>query len=399
MSTCPEGKPKKVAVIYHYFAHYREPIFLELIKNSRHDYEFLAGDHSFSSGIKLIEDLPDNRLKKASCFFIGPLLIQFGAVKAALSSRYDTLILLGNSKWPTTWLAAILGKLRGKHVLFWSHGWLTKEHGIKGWIRNTFYKQAHGLLLYGHRSKCIGIGNGFDPSTIHVIYNSLDCDKQDQARAKIKPEDRNQTRQRLFGDDAPNPILVNVTRLHHYKKMDMLIRAAHKLNEQGSPTNVLIIGEGPHKPELEALAKELNVNAVFTGALYDELEIGQMLNASDLAVMPGPVGLLVMHALAYGVPVISNNDYDTQMPEFEAINAGVSGDFFENDNLDSLVESIKRSLATQPSFDERCQKTRETIERFYNPISERKLIDRAVDGLPADDLFNAGLCYYSEDQQ
>ncbi len=398
MSSSSEAKPKKVAVIYHYFAHYREPIFIELINNSKHHYDFLAGEHSFNSGIKLIENLPDGRLKKARCFFLGPLLIQFGAVKAALSSEYDTLILLGNSKWPTTWLSAIIGRLRGKHILFWSHGWLTKEHGLKGWIRNSFYKQAHGLLLYGHRSKCIGISNGFDPETIHVIYNSLDCKSQDETRAKIKPTDREQTRRELFADDADNPILVNVTRLHHYKKMDMLIRAAHKLNEQGSPTNVLIIGDGPHKPELEVLAQELKVNAVFTGALYDELEIGKMLNASDLAVMPGPVGLLVMHALAYGVPVISNNDFDTQMPEFEAINAGVSGDFFERDNLDSLVETIKKSLESQPPFEQRCKQTRETIERFYNPISERKLIDRAVDGLPANDLFNASLCYYSEDQ-
>lgn len=398
MSTSPERKPKKVAVIYHYFAHYREPIFRELVNNSRHHYEFLAGNNNFNSGIKLIKELPDNRLKVIKGILLGPFLFQFGAVKAALGSRYDTLILLGNSKWPTMWLAAILGKLRGKHIIFWSHGWLTKESGFKGWFRNTFYKRGHALMVYGHRAKCVGIESGFNPNFIHVIYNSLDCDKQDQARAQIKPEDRVQTRQRLFGDDASNPILVNVTRLHHYKKMDMLIRAAHKLNEQGSPTNVLIIGEGPHKPELEALAQELNVNAVFTGALYDELEIGQMLNASDLAVMPGPVGLLVMHALAYGVPVISNNDFDTQMPEFEAINAGVSGDFFDSDNLDSLVDTIKRSLDCQPPFEQRCKQTRETIERFYNPISERKLIDRAVDGLPADDLFNAGLCPYSEDQ-
>ncbi len=399
MSPKDPSKPKRVAVIYHYFAHYREPIFDELINNSRHHYKFLAGTDNLGTGIKLIDSFPEGRFKKTKGWMLGPLFIQPGAVKAAMSRKYDTLILLGNPRWPTTWLAAAVGNILGKQILFWNHGWIEKESGLKGKLRIALFNLSHGLLLYGHRAKCIGIESGFDPSFLHVIYNSLDCKSQDETRSKIKPTDREQTRRDLFADDAGNPILVNVTRLHHYKKMDMLIRAAHKLNEQGSPTNVLIIGDGPHKPELEALAQELKVNAVFTGALYDELEIGKMLNASDLAVMPGPVGLLVMHALAYGVPVISNNDFDTQMPEFEAINAGVSGDFFEKDNLDSLVETINKSLESQPPFEQRCKQTRETIERFYNPISERKLIDRAVDGLPANDLFNASICPYSEDQR
>ena len=386
---------KRVAIIYHYFAHYREPVFRELIENSKHHYEFLGGTHSFKTGIKVIEEFPDNRFRLAQGRVFGPVFIQMGAIKAALGSRYDTLILLGNSKWPTTWLAAIIGRLRGKRVFFWSHGWLRKESGLKGWIRNTFLKQANGLMLYGHRSKCIGLSNGFDPDNVHVIYNSLDCKLQDETRVELSESDREATRRELFGEDTGNPVLVNVTRLHHYKKLDMLIEAAAKLGEQGKPTNVLIIGEGPHKPELEQLAKDRGVHAVFTGALYDEMQIGRMLNASDLAVMPGPVGLLAMHAMAYGVQVVSNDNYDKQMPEFESIIDGVTGGFFKQDDLDDLVRVIGGLLDNQPSFEQRCKQTRSVIERFYNPISQRILIDRAVEGFAADDLFNASLPPYS----
>ena len=34
---------------------------------------------------------------------------------------------------------------------------------------------------------------------------------------------------------------------------------------------------------------------------------------------------------------------------------------------------------------------------FYNPVSQRILIDRAVDGVPADDLFNAGIARYNQE--
>lgn len=388
--------PRRVAVIYHYFAHYRDPVIRELISGSAHTYEFLGDTHSFGSGIKLTE-IPAARFRRARCVLLGPLMFQWGAIRAALSWRYDTLILLGNCKWPTMWVAAIIGRLLGKRVLFWTHGWLERETGMKALFRNTFYRLGHGILLYGHRAKCIGIDMGFNPSRLHVIYNSLDCELQDRTRASFAPDERERTRAELFPEHAQRPILINVTRLHPYKKLDQLIKAAAMLAERGTPVNVLIIGDGPHRPELERLTAELGVNARFTGALYEEHEIGRMLNASDLAVMPGPIGLLAMHALAYGVPVVSHNDFDQQMPEFESIIEGETGGFFPPDNLEALADVIVSLLSIERTPEQRTIKARELIERFYNPISQRILIDRAVEGDQADDLFNAGISRYRDE--
>ncbi len=392
----PNNQTKRVAVIYPYFAHYREPKIHALINESKHHYDFFGDTHSYGSGIKLTTDFPKNRFHRMRGWRVWRFIFQFGAIRHALGFRYDTLILWGNCLYPTMWLAAILGRLRGKRILYFAHGWIRQEHGIKKWFRHTFFRLAHGMLIYGHRAKCIGIENGFDPSSLYVIYNSLDCACQDQVRAQIKPDDREKMRAELFGENAKDPILVNITRLHHYKRMDMLILAAAELKERSKSVNVLIIGEGPHRPELEALAKDKGVNAVFTGALYDELEIGKMLNASDLAVMPGPVGLLVMHALAYGVPVVSNNDFDTQMPEFEAIIPGVTGDFFESGDVSSLADAIERMFSHPMSYEQRYQRARDVIERFYNPRSQRVMIDCAVEGISADDLLIASLGRYTD---
>lgn len=390
------SNPKRVAIIFPYFAHYREPKIHALINDGKHHYEFLGGTSDFGLGIQLVDQFPKNRFRKIVVFKIRSIVFMIGAVWPAISFRYDCIILWGNYQWPMMWIAAILARMRGKRVLFFTHGWIRRDRGLKRLIRNTFYRLGHGLLLYGHRAKCIGIENGFDQSKLHVIYNSLDVAKQDRVREQFKPSDRQRTRRELFGVDSENPILVNITRLHHYKKVDMLILAAAKLNAQSNPVNVLIIGEGPHRPELEKIVAENGVHAVFAGALYDEYEIGKMLNASDLAVMPGPVGLLVMHALAYGVPVISNDNFDRQMPEFEAIIPGVTGDFFVSDDLHSLTETLDRLLKGSMTYEERYAKSREVIERFYNPRSQRVIYDRAVDGFDADDLFIAGLGRYTD---
>lgn len=387
-----DKKRKRVLYVNQFFSHYRSSVIAEFLDKSEHDFVFMGADHSFGSGIKLVNNIPAAQFKKSNGYRLWKFLFWPRPVFAALNPKYDTLVLLGNFSKGSMWLAAIFGRLTGKQVFFWTHGWVRRDKGVKRVFRKTFYKLANGLLLYGHRAKMIGIEEGFDSDRLHVIYNALDCDSQDKTRAQIKPDDRDRTRNELFGDHASNPVVVNVTRLHHYKKLDTLIEAAAILNDQGRPVNVLIVGDGPHKSELEQLAKDKGVNAVFTGALYDELEIGKMLNASDVAVMPGPVGLLVMHALAYGVPVISNDHFDRQMPEFEAIIPGITGGFFENDNVQALADCITEFFADSITHQERYTRSREIIERFYNPTTQRLLIDRAIHGEKANDLVNATIC-------
>jgi glycosyltransferase involved in cell wall biosynthesis len=356
------AKSRRVAVVYHYFAHYRRPVFFDLIENSPHHYEFLGCDHAFGSGIKLIEDFPEGRFRKVRGWQPGPFLLQPAVVWAACSSRYDTLVLLGDSKWPTTWLAAAIGRLRGKRVLMWTHGWLREEHGLKRLFRDTFYKLSNGLLLYNRRARAIGISHGFRPEQMHVIYNSLDTESQSHVRDSITGEQVADARSRYFPGRESHPILTTVARLMPAKKIGMLVDAAAILEKQGTPVNVLIVGDGPEKEMLIEKAKSGNVTANITGAIYDEETLGKIFLASELTVMPGPIGLLVMHSLVYGTPMITHDNIDTQMPEFEAIVDGVTGAVFIEDDVESLAEAISKWL-NDPSIIQR-HKQRSSIVRF-----------------------------------
>ena len=380
-------KNGRVAVLYHYFAHYREPINLELIEEGDFRYEFFGDTDNHNSGIKLTTAFPDDRFHKVKGRFVGPFFLQSGAIRMALSPKYKALILLGNPKWPTTWIAAILGRLTGKRVLFWAHGWLKVERGNQRRIRNALYKLGNALLVYGHRAKTIGVNHmGFKPSFIHVIYNSLDTKSQDTVRATISNEDVSSKRAELFPGREDIPVIINVTRLNKHKRLDMLLEAASKIEANGTKVNILIVGDGEHKPELEALAQRLNLHCVFTSAVYDERELARMIMSAHVTVMPGPVGLTAMHSLAYGTPVITNDDLDAQMPEYEAIVKGISGDFYKAGDTDDLAHTIERWIKPTTDIDERTNAARSMIEKYYNPITERELIDAAVHGNEPDDL-------------
>ena len=138
--------------------------------------------------------------------------------------------------------------------------------------------------------------------------------------------------------------------------------------------NVLLVGDGPVRKELEQHAARLGVSAFFHGACYDESALASMLSASDVLVSPGKVGLSAMHALAYGTPVISHGDFDHQMPEFEAILPGRTGDFYELGNVSDLAEKIANWIA-RPDRDWIRQQCKAVIGEKYNPRVQRELIE------------------------
>ena len=102
-------------------------------------------------------------------------------------------------------------------------------------------------------------------------------------------------------------------------------------------------------------------------------------------VSPGKVGLIALHSLAYGTPVISHGDPENQMPEFEAIIQGKTGDFYKRDDLGDLAAVIKKWVTSPWPCEAVRQECYTTIERFYNPDFQRATINRAVSGLPAEE--------------
>ncbi len=392
--------PRRVVVLYHYFAHYREAVIRELLEHGEHRYDFAGDTVDDGKGIRLTGAIPPDRFIRAKCRRLGPLMFQPRAIGLALSGRYDTLIMLGNAMWPATWLAAIIGRLRGKRVLFWTHGWQKREPGLKGAFRNAFYRLAHGLLLYGHNAKCVGLACGFEPDRLHVIYNSLDYRAQEQTRASLDPDAVAATRRKVYGGDD-HPAVMTITRLQPAKKLGMLIEAATECDRRGRPVSLLFVGDGPERDRLESLARERGVRAHFAGAVYDERVIAEYFAASDLCVIPGPAGLTVMHSLAYGTPFITNDDASSQMPEFEAVVHGVNGALFRAGDTADLATHILSCTGTASMRERGREQSIEIIERFFNPVTQRVLIDRAVSGRPADDLWAAwnGPLYRAADSE
>lgn len=382
-----ERSVPRVAVVYHFFAHYRAAVVESLARDTTHEWHFWGDLRDYDSDIKPAQFSDRVRFTRARCVKLrGPIMWQRGLIGLALSRRWSAVIFLGSPNYVSTWIAATLARLTGKRVLFWSHGWTRPPTGLRSVARNLFYGLANDLLLYGRWAKTIAISQGFDPARVHVVSNSLDVAAQRRALEAIPASRPAEVRRELFGDDA-TPVLCCTTRLTRQRRLDMLLDAVALLRGRGQSVNVAIIGDGPERASLEAQAKRLDLKVAFLGACYDEGRIGEVLLASNACVAPGQVGLTAMHALAFGVPVVTHGDPSRQMPEFESVVPDSTGSLFEEGNLESLAGAIEPWIRTGVTTPETRKACRTMIDRFWNPEFQTQVILRAVDGEPADDLF------------
>jgi glycosyltransferase involved in cell wall biosynthesis len=312
----PEQKRRSVAVIYHFFPHYRKAVVEALARSELADFTFIGDDHEYLHSIEPAKFSDSVRFELAPTHrLVGPFMWQWGAITWAIKPEFDTVIMHSVPHWPCTWIGAILARILGKRVFFWGHGYLYEPTGLKGLIRKLFYAIPTAHMFYGERSREIAMRHGWTRSHLHVIYNSLDVEAQRRLRAEIGPDRALQVRKQLFGDTSV-PVAICTTRLIRLRRIDMLISALGKLARIGHRVNLILVGDGPEMRSLRELAEKESVTVHFEGASYDERRIAELVIASTVTVAPGKVGLTAMHSMAYGVPVISHSDADDQMPEW-----------------------------------------------------------------------------------
>lgn len=365
---------KKICCIFNIAPLYRAGIYRAMDAERSVEFDFVTGEES-TGGIALMDasclkgfrGYVHNVYRKG-----GKLVWQKGAIRKAFARRYDAYILTGNPGIRSNWVIALLAKLLRRPVYLWSHGLHGDETGWKLRKNLAWFRFAGHLLLYGERAYRLLLEQGFPKERMTVIYNSLDYDKQRAIREHLG--DRSFIRN-YFGEERP--LLVFVGRLTATKKLDMLLEAMARLDTMGRPCNLVLVGDGPARETLEAQTERLGLadRVWFYGETYDEQIIGTLLYHSDVCVSPGNVGLTAMHALMFGTPVVTHNNGSMQGPEFEAIEAGVSGSLFAEGNLEAMVQAIQPWLGLQPDKREAVRKAcYRIIDEKFNPARQMALL-------------------------
>lgn len=359
----------KLCLITNYASDYRIAIYTKMSHELGCDFVF--GDKSIGSGIKKMDySLLGGNVSEVRISKVGSLLWQHRSI-GQLFKPYDKYILLGQPDFASTWIFLLLAKFTKKRTFLWTHGWYGRESRVKKIIKKIFFGLADGVFVYGDYAIELMKKEGFDQNKLYAIHNSLDYDTQLKIRENIS---KTPIYKNHFENDNYN--LIFIGRLTKVKQLDMILDLA----EASSKYNITYIGSGEDEQRLKEIATRYGIESRvwFYGACYQESELAQLIYNADLCVAPGNVGLTSIHALTYGCPVVTHNDFTMQGPEFEVIKEGVTGAFFEYNNLGSLIEVVNKWFSAANDRSKIRSASYKIIDEGWNPHYQIEVLKNAL---------------------
>lgn len=236
-------------------------------------------------------------------------------------------------------------KRRGIPVGIWD---MFHRVGANAWYRRAYDalrgRIADLLLVYGKRGFDELMGVGVSEDRAIIVSTAVDERQVVETRDSITELELAQFKkeQNLIGKH----VLLQVVRLTKIKKPEILIHCFHALLRRRADVLLVLIGGGPLEQEMRELVSKLGIyaNVRFTGPIYDERLVGLWYKSCTVFVMATCIGLSIHHAMIYGVPVVTDDNIQTQASEFEVLENGVNGFAYKAGSMEDFADKVERIL-------------------------------------------------------
>lgn len=338
----------KVVVLLEYgIPHYREFIF-DYLNKICDDFLVVHTGEDFSNG--------EYSFKTVRCkvtkLGISRLGYHHDIVKYV--REYDVIIGSFNLWRPMCWLPALLSD---KKCILWGQAFGRRDNFFLRAIRRWAGRRADSVLVYTQRGKAyykykLGIED-----KVHVTQNTLYIPNHAYTNCE----------RRYF---------LYVGRLQRRKYLTEMFEVMADIKKrEGMQGEVFrIVGNGDILDELKQRAKSLGVaeHVNFVGAVYDDNELREHFSGALGYVSPAHVGLGVVHAFSYGIPVITHRT-ENHAPEFDYCNPVNSYLCNGREELKEVVEkllkdgseSYKKGRAAYERYDKqlRAEHTQEVFRK------------------------------------
>jgi phosphatidylinositol alpha-1,6-mannosyltransferase len=216
---------------------------------------------------------------------------------------------------------------------------------VNGGETQLALKQADRVLAVSRFTASLVQKLGVDAARIEVVHPGCDSDRFRPVPPRID------LRQKLLGARYKRRVILTVGALVVRKGHDMVIRALPKVCQAVPEVAYLIVGNGPCRSRLEALAADVGVrdHVIFAGRVEDE-QMSDIYTMSDVFVMPsreileaGTVegfGLVFLEASACAKPVVGGRSGGIP----DAVVDGVTGLLVDPQDPEDIANALTRLL-------------------------------------------------------
>jgi glycosyltransferase involved in cell wall biosynthesis len=325
-------------------AKYRVPVFRELATCPDIDFKLLYGSR---------RDLPNVKPEGFNAepaylwhkYFGSQQIFWHSAQWQSASPKVaDVLMLTWNPRYLSLLPSLRRGRRNGVGTILWGHGYSKQESSISKKIRFAIARMATALLFYNHAAAEEFVAAGFDPESIFVALNSLDQEPIRRARIEWQQDPGRLAAFQQEHQIGPGPNILFVSRLHPTNRCDLLVEAAKRLEVEFPRLQVFIIGKGvdeEHRIRARVDALGVQKRIRFLGPIYDEAELATWFLSSQVFCYPENIGLSLLHAFGYGLPVVTSNNLAGQNPEIEALRDGENSLLYKDGDVDALVGALR----------------------------------------------------------
>tara|TARA_R110002020_G_scaffold318950_5_gene534646 strand:+ start:3894 stop:4970 length:1077 start_codon:yes stop_codon:yes gene_type:complete len=333
----------KISILQPFIPHYRKA-FIERLQAL-----FFVETYCYNSAIKLKKNFfqsSDVKTKRNWSFeFKGVLIYDF---LPFLSS--DIVILMLNVSHLSTWILLLLSKLFGYKVILWGHGisvkrYFNEEKKLSRLIRWQI-SLADDIWFYTNKEKKIW-ENEFKNKRSFTSLNNTISGIEDILNLNYSSIEIQNLRSK-YKINADKVFIFCARFTIKERRADLLYSII-----QGIPSNyaVIIIGDGQFKPDFSSFD-----NVYDFGSTYDKTLKEELFAISDIYLQPAWLGLSIVEAMAYGLPVFTLKRSETikQCVEYEYLIESHGGLVFSdikemvmvinklgNINLDELGKNAK----------------------------------------------------------
>lgn len=328
-------KTKSILIVQPVLAHYRSSLFQMLVDSGKVDVNVVGGsDNTIVKGIdteingKIQSCLINKKIKIRGHTFIW----QRGLFQLIKQKKPDVVVLTGVDPHLTNNLVlALLKKFYRIKIIWWGHATVYKQGKWGQKFRKFFFGLGDGIMTYNCESSSSLRLIVDEKIPIVTIKNCINFDEYGFNQQSI-PGQRHESK---------HFTILFSGRLTSEKRVDILIKAIEIISKKNIEIRCVIIGDGSEYQNAVNLAKSLGVDRLIelVGAKYKTDTIPYFMQA-DIFVLPGKVGLSIIHGLSYGLPVITSDKTEIHSPEFEIISKDKNGDLFSGFDAQDLADKI-----------------------------------------------------------
>jgi len=331
----------RIAVVTNVLPHYREAFYAELFQRQELDVTVYCQESIPGMSLRTVHEKFPERVRLVRSASAPRELVGWQRLPwRELLGNYDMFFVMGNPRILSSVAFASTALLLGRPVVLWGQAHTAGANRITERLRLAWWRCFRNLFVYTDREVEWLRQRGFSRQHIVGMNNGLDQKQIDAVASGWSPDALHSWLVR--NDLVGRTMILSCARLEPKNEFELWLDAIPSVLQRFPGVLWCVIGEGRERERLQTRAAALGVEKAirWLGAILDEADLAPWFLSSQFLIHPAGIGLTLLHAFGYGLPVITNGDPESQMPEFGAFTPGETGKVFRRGDTNSLAQVV-----------------------------------------------------------